>query len=192
MERVFKDRSYHYHILTTSYRSTMEIVYLANEMIKKCPDLTPVLAEPVFRHGALPMVCACEDEGSMVSKILHWIEELKQLGNQSIAVICKDLMTTRQVYEKIKAQGGDVYLLTEETKDFQEGVVVIPTYLSKGLEFDGVLVWNVNQENYPITALEVKLLYIAVTRALHDLRLLYTGLPSEILEGLEAFYHHHS
>lgn len=184
MERVFANRDYYYHVLTTSYRSTVEIVNFANGIIQKCEDLEPVLAQPVFRNGQKPLLVQCEKEVAMVDAIIQQFNALRHNEYQSIAVICKDLATTKEVYEKLSKKINDAYLLTEQTTDFKNGIVVIPSYLSKGLEFDAVLIWNVNDRDFPINSMNVKLLYIAATRALHYLVLFYAGRPSQILYEL--------
>lgn len=185
MERVFKDRDYYYHILTTSYRSTVEIVNFANEIIKKCEDLDPVLAEPVFRNGEKPHLIHCTDEAHMINTVIQEIEGLQRDQYQSVAVICKDLETTEGVYSLLKKRIKDAYLLTDQTTDFKEGVVIIPSYLSKGLEFDAVLLWNVNDTSYLLNSIDVKLLYIGATRALHRLQLFYEKSPSKIIDQLD-------
>jgi len=63
----------------------------------------------------------------------------------------------------------------------------MPSYLSKGLEFDGVILWDVSEENYNINPIDIKLLYIGITRGLHTVDLFYENNPSKILEGLEEF-----
>jgi len=187
MKKVFKEKNYDYHVLTTSYRSTVEIVELANEIIKKCDNLEMILAEPIFRHGDKPSVSKCINEEEMVEKVVRKVEVLKEKDYSSIAIICKDLKTTANTYEKIKYKLPGVYLLTDAITDFKEGVLLIPSYLSKGLEFDGVILWDVNEEKYSLNSIDIKLLYIAITRGLHNVDIFYQNKPSKVLEGIEKF-----
>ena len=60
------------------------------------------------------------------------------------------------------------------------GVFIIPVYMSKGLEFDAVLICDTNAENYNSED-DKNLLYIACTRALHRLNLFCPGEPSPLL-----------
>ncbi|MDF2595028.1 MAG: helicase [Clostridia bacterium] len=60
------------------------------------------------------------------------------------------------------------------------GVFIIPVYMSKGLEFDAVLICDTNTENYHSED-DKKLLYIACTRALHRLNLFCCGKASPLL-----------
>ena len=56
-----------------------------------------------------------------------------------------------------------------------EGVMVLPLKYTKGLEFDAVLIFNASEEDYPVEDGYVKQLYVAATRALHELTVLYRG-----------------
>ena len=62
-----------------------------------------------------------------------------------------------------------------------EGVMVLPVAYTKGLEFDAVLLLDPTEEKYPENDGQVKLLYVAATRALHELAVLYTGELTGIL-----------
>ncbi|KAB3530436.1 RNA polymerase recycling motor HelD [Alkaliphilus serpentinus] len=182
MERVFKDKNYHYHLLTTSYRSTIEIVELSNKVIKKCKGLDPLMAEPVFRHGEVPSLVKVGDQAEMAEKIAERIEELKDIGYATMAIICKNLEETKRAYGYLENLLEDVKLLTDDEDTFINGIVVIPSYLSKGLEFDGVFLWNVDEDHYTDDPMDVKLLYVGITRALHRLYLYYLGKPSRLLD----------
>lgn len=183
MERVFKDKSYHYHLLTTSYRSTIEIVELSNRVIKRCKDLDPLMAEPVFRHGEVPQLIKSEDQLEMARDIAKGIKQLLKEGFATMAIICKDLEETRKVFGYLKDIVSDIKILTDDEDSFINGIVVIPSYLSKGLEFDGVFLWNVGEDNYTLDPMDVKLLYVGITRALHRLQMYYIDKPSKLLEG---------
>ena len=58
----------------------------------------------------------------------------------------------------------------------------MPSYLAKGLEFDCVMLFNVNDEKYKNTVLDIKLLYVAITRAMSKLDVFYVGNISEIMK----------
>ena len=64
--------------------------------------------------------------------------------------------------------------------ELPKGALVMPVYLAKGLEFDVVLVYGANRDNYS-SELDRRLLYIACTRALHRLALYYTGEKSPFI-----------
>lgn len=53
--------------------------------------------------------------------------------------------------------------------NYSGGIVIIPCHLAKGLEFDVVIIANASKEMYKEKELDVKLLYVAMTRPLHEL-----------------------
>ena len=67
-------------------------------------------------------------------------------------------------------------------KDLAEGITVLPLALTKGLEFDAVVLYNPSRNRYADFDRDAKLLYVAVTRALHELHLVYTGELCELLK----------
>ena len=68
-----------------------------------------------------------------------------------------------------------------EKAEFGDGVMVLPVSYTKGLEFDAVLLFDPTQEKYPSDNGHVKLLYVAATRALHELVVLHRGKLTGIL-----------
>ena len=59
--------------------------------------------------------------------------------------------------------------------------MIIPSYLSKGLEFDAVIVSNASSDNY--SEEERNLMYVVLTRALHKLDVFYTGNLTTLISG---------
>lgn len=59
---------------------------------------------------------------------------------------------------------------------FKKGVMVLPIRLTKGLEFDAVIIWKPDNAHYGDNPKDAKLMYVAVTRALHELYLLGTEI----------------
>ena len=70
---------------------------------------------------------------------------------------------------------------TETEASFSKRVMVLPIHLTKGLEFDSVLLWNPDQNAYSLKDGEPNLLYVAITRALHELHILCCGKMTELL-----------
>ena len=55
-------------------------------------------------------------------------------------------------------------------------ICTISNQLAKGLEFDAVIINGVNEYNYSSSSnLDMKLLYVAITRALHELDIVYNS-----------------
>ncbi len=154
--------------LTKSYRSTEQIVEFTRAML---PD--GEMIEAFSRSGDKPKVLRAASGDRLPEGVARHIREMRANGFKSIAVICKTADESRKAYESLKHLGG-VYLITKDTYSFVTGTLVIPAYLAKGLEFDGVIIYDAGKLQYGRER-ERKLFYTACTRALHDLRIFYTG-----------------
>jgi len=66
----------------------------------------------------------------------------------------------------------DIYLLEETTSIPQDKLVIVPSYLAKGLEFDAVFAVTYNEVYSDNHEIDIKLLYVVMTRALHRLILM--------------------
>lgn len=168
LSELFSEEETEKIILARSYRSTRPIVSFTSRMIEGGG-----LIEPFNRDGAEPTITKAEDEGQLVAKIKDQIEKLVQTGYQSIAVICKTAEESYQTFAALQAYVPNLRLVEKETVTFEKGIIVIPTYLAKGVEFDAVVIHNANQEHYGRES-ERKLFYTACTRAMHELHLFYT------------------
>ncbi|NLL00596.1 MAG: ATP-binding domain-containing protein [Clostridiales bacterium] len=54
--------------------------------------------------------------------------------------------------------------------------------MTKGLEFDGVIIWNPDENSYRDNDADAKLMYVAITRAMHELYIIYKGNLSRLLQ----------
>lgn len=183
MEDVFTGCDKELLNLKKCYRSTMEIMNFANQVLKKWRKDDITLAEPVLRSGDKPLIIRKNSDDEIISDIALRIKELKGEGHQSIAIICKTTQESTDVYEVLKnTVSDDVHLITDKDTSYGGGIVVIPTYLSKGLEFDAVIVFNCSSDNYIADELHIKLLYVSITRPLHKLFIYYKDKPSVLLD----------
>lgn len=160
--------------LNKSYRSTSEITRFASK-IQKSPNLIPI-----ERHGDEPGITICDNEGRQISEILSIIQRFKRSGYTSLAIICKSAKRVNQIYERIKVVYHEALLMDSNSNEFKEGVTVTYAHMSKGLEFDQVIVPDVSDDYYK-TELDRNLLYIACTRATHKLDLTCWGAKSRFL-----------
>jgi DNA helicase-2/ATP-dependent DNA helicase PcrA len=160
--------------LSKTYRSTREIVEFSRAML-----LTRSAIEPIQRSGDKPRVVKLPSYNDIFINLAKDIHSLLKEDVQSVAVICKTAAESLKVYNELKTK-AQIHLLTKEDDQFISGIVVIPSYLAKGLEFDAVLVVDASMEKYGREE-ERKLLYTACTRALHKLILYYSGSPSPFL-----------
>ncbi|MDO5540858.1 MAG: AAA family ATPase [Eubacteriales bacterium] len=159
LPRIF-GKDIHYVQMNKSYRSTTEIMDYANRLIGNCN------VRSVERHGEMPLVKKMPDRKAMFDDMALQISSMKEM--HTAAVLCLDQQRAEEAFRELKARGSQVNLLHKESMKFTPGVSVMPFYLAKGLEFDAVLVHDI--QDYE-TALEKQALYINATRALHVLKL---------------------
>lgn len=182
MEEVFVDEKPSYMELTQSYRTTIEIMNLANEVIDFLEDHDVKKAKPVIRHGDTPKYEFYVEGESMIQAVAEEIKSLQKEGRKSIAVICKDREESLDLSKKLP-QTFKTTVLKEDQKSYGSGVTIVPSYLAKGLEFDSVIICNQNSY-YEENAIDIKLLYVAITRAMHTLSIFEGDHPGSLLRKI--------
>ena len=161
--------------INKTYRSTAEITRFASRIIG-LDDI--VIFE---RHGNEPQIEKKKSEAEEIDSMTTIIKQQQDNGMKHIAVICKTEKEAKKVHTKLqKTYGKDIALFTMDSSHFDGGVVVITSYLAKGLEFDTVLIPNVDDKNYT-SDIDRQILYISCTRALHQLYIFYTKKCSRLL-----------
>lgn len=182
-------------VLKKSYRNTVEISGFATNILRHGSfSVYPV--EPIIRHGAEVTVekVNTSGEGSMeelrksgdadefsVEKTPDFVRRAadicrgwQQKGYDTIAVVCRDGQTAEEAACTL-SRHIDIMESDLEKADFGSGIMVLPVEYTKGLEFDAVLIWNPTREDYPVDDGHARLLYVAATRALHELCVLHSG-----------------
>ena len=96
------------------------------------------------------------------------IEDINYLQStyKSTAIITKDMRQAEKLSELIKDE-FEISLVDANTKLFKKDLIIIPAYVSKGLEFDSVIIYNDRVNSYKKN--ERNLLYVACTRCQHEL-----------------------
>lgn len=159
--------------LNKSYRTTIEIMSEANK-INKYLNLPE--ASAVIRHGnevTYKKVLEAEE-------FIPLINELIADGKKSIAIISKDTEISNTLYLNLK-NNINLTNISDKSVEYINGICTISCHLCKGLEFDAVIVNNINDFDIN-NILEMKLLYVAMTRALHSLVMTYTKKIPSLLE----------
>ena len=166
-------------VLRKSYRNTVEISDFATGILRHGSfPVYPV--DPIERHGNPVSITACSGETDMIRNTVETIRRWQSDGRETIAVICRDETGSAHVKE---ALGRELRLADSdlETAVFTEGVMVLPVEYTKGLEFDAVALYDPSAENYPAEDGYVKLLYVAATRALHELAVIHAGDLTDLI-----------
>lgn len=149
IKRILPRRPLRKHELKTNYRSTKEIISFAAGVLGRDPE-----EYGSVRNGEVPKVCS-ED-------LVTVLDEMRMAGMESVCVLTR----TREEARVLSVENPVPQRIASGMK-----VHFLPVYLAKGLEFDGVVIWNSNDPYYQ-TEKGRFALYTACTRAMHRLVLL--------------------
>ncbi len=181
----FPEEDVIYTTLSKTYRTTKEIMYKANNVIDKLPDFEKqfiIKGEPVIEGKNSMNIKKLSTESEIIKECIKRIDEYTDLGFKSIAIIGKDIDECKSIKKQIVKYNKNVKLIQSKDSEYHAGISIVPSYLAKGLEFDSVILFNVNNEKYKNNVLDIKLLYVAITRAMSKLDIFFTGKMAEILE----------
>ena len=160
-------------ILKKSYRNTVEISQFATNVLHH-GNFAVYPVEPIIRHGEEPVVRNVRVREDIYRKAALILKKWQEKGLETLAVICRNEhdagIVATELGRFIEVRGNDL-----QTAEFGSGVMILPVDYTKGLEFDAVLILDPTRDDYPTDDGHAKLLYVAATRALHELCVLYSG-----------------
>ena len=176
-----------FELLRKSYRNTIEISNFAMRILQH-GNFPVYPVEPIIRHGKDVTMAQLSDDKELYSYAAEQVKHWQKEGLETIAIVCRDEKEAERVKKKLgkklSVTGDDL-----ENTEFGSGVMILQVAYTKGLEFDAVLLFDPSRKKYPSDDAHVKLLYVAATRALHELAVLYkedlTGLIADPLPERE-------
>lgn len=151
-------------MLDKSLRCTNEILNFSLKFIEQSSQI-----KSFNRNGDSPKVYIADNSEIFIDEIVKEIKLCQEKGFQSICLICKTEKNSTYLFNKIKHK-LDIQLIKNGSVSDLQGVFILPVYMSKGLEFDTVLICDADSQNYHDED-DKNLLYVACTRALHKLSL---------------------
>ena len=157
LESVFTD-SVNYIELNKTYRSSPEIIEHANKI------LGLNLVSAIRRNTSIPVEFRYED--NLKEQLTKDIENLKK-ESKSIAIITKTDTEATYIYKLLKKDMNELTLIANNSKAFSRELVVIPSYMAKGLEYDATIVYT--RKDNQFTYKERYLYYVSCTRSQHHL-----------------------
>ncbi|WP_412989531.1 RNA polymerase recycling motor HelD [Pediococcus siamensis] len=168
--------------LNRSYRSTYPIMSLAKKLL---PDGERIQA--FNRTGSLPTVIVRDTFQAAIQVLKSCCQ--KQLQNYgTVAILTRNMAESQRIYKEIRRETGAT-LLSDTDLALPKGVLILPIYLAKGLEFDAVIAYNISATNYPDEQ-STGILYTMASRAMHQLTLLSIGAASPLIHAAVADEHH--
>ena len=144
--------------LLKTYRSSPEIINYTNKIL----NLNHVNA--IRKDNNKPVVFR-KDYVDLKSSLLNDIFTLKS-EYKSTAIMTKDYKQALMLYDLLK-DDVNISLIDANTVKFSKELLIIPSYVAKGLEFDSVIIYNDRNNSYRNN--ERNLLYVACTRCQHEL-----------------------
>ena len=174
IRKIFNKKKSSLVTMDKSFRCTNEILNYGLRFLEQSTEI-----KSFNRKGDEPEIYTANDQISYHNMIVSEVKSCLKMGYQSIGLICKTEKKALFLYESLKDK-ADVQLIKSESITDLQGVFIIPVYLSKGLEFDAVIICDADAETY-YSQDDKKLLYIACTRALHRLNLFCMGEASPLL-----------
>jgi DNA helicase-2/ATP-dependent DNA helicase PcrA len=166
--------------LRLSYRSTAEVMLLAREILG--PELAP--DEPLAARPGEPV--ELHEFGDLGEAVAFLADALRNLmarePTASCAVIARHPEQADAYFEGLRrAEIPALRRVRRDEFNFQPGVDITDVAQVKGLEFDYVVMVDVNAASYPDQRWARHMLHIGVTRAAHQLWLVSTGEPSQLI-----------
>ncbi len=148
IERIFTDSKY--IVLNKTYRSSKEIIEYTNKIL----DISNVCT--IQKKRNIPVIV--KKTNKPYEELLKDLDELK---NKQVAIITMDKNSSLKLHKKLVSNGIDASLYNEVYEEYKNAVV-IPSYMSKGLEFENVIIYN-DKESYDEN--KKYLYYVVCTRA---------------------------
>ncbi|MGI6450169.1 MAG: HelD family protein [Desulfitobacteriia bacterium] len=163
--------------LDKSFRSTNEILNFSAKFLKQGFKINSF-----SRKGEPPAVFNAPNQADLDRLLITEVLTCRDKGYGSIGLICKTEQDAISLYGRLKDQLAIQLIKSSDVPIDLKGVFIIPVYMSKGLEFDAVLICDADKAHFSGED-DRNLLYIACTRALHRLSLFYTGEISPLLSS---------
>lgn len=181
IDNIFNEKGI-YKSLKQSYRSTVEIIEFANRVLEKQKNYE-VSAKPILRHGEKPEIIKFNNNKEFCFKLDEIVERIIESGRTSIAIIGKSAKECKKIKDAVRKYSKyDFTLVKEDNKELNLEKIIIPSYLTKGLEFDCSIVYNLDEDVYKDNEMDKKLLYVVLTRALHYEYIFYKDNISKLID----------
>lgn len=147
--------------LTKTYRSSQEIIEFSNNILgidNACS---------VRHSNSIPVEFREVDKNEIRKILVENVHKMEEQNMKRIAIITKSNEEVINLYNELKKDLTKLKMINN-SKDFKIGnLVILPSYISKGLEFDGVIIYTDKENEYQEK--DKYLFYVVCTRAQHAL-----------------------
>jgi DNA helicase-2/ATP-dependent DNA helicase PcrA len=183
LKEIFADARSVYREIKYSYRSAKEIIDVFNRVMPQ----GHTKAIPVYEIGHKPTLKKVTSPAQGIIEAASMLRIFLSRGAKSIGIITKLEEDAIFVHEQLAAAvklakiDQPIHLVVSQESSYQGGISVLPVSLAKGLEFDGVILWNASDTEFKATPFDARLLYVALSRAMHNLHIMYQGNITPLL-----------
>lgn len=177
LQSAFAGRKTRFCVLAKSYRNTVEIAEAANR-VTAGSGVAKYEVVPVVRHGKPVQYRAFASQKALEDAAAA---EAARWEKGSLALICPTAASAKRLAARLPHAGLIVF--GDEDAHYDGGVTVFDADSVKGLEFDRVIVCGVSAQDYPASPRTVRLLYVVLTRALHELTVLSVSGGGGLLDA---------
>lgn len=172
-----------YYELENTYRSTQEIMKICNSIIASYSSNRYQQSLPSFRSGQTPTLTTKKTMDELHQELIKLVRN-KEHKHESIAILTRDIDEAISLHGKMESILPVTLQLSDEKLESLKGITILPIYLTKGIEFDLVVIYNANEKNFSSDEMDQKLLYVGCSRALHELHLYSSGSVSPHLKTM--------
>ncbi|TGD23519.1 ATP-dependent DNA helicase [Companilactobacillus suantsaicola] len=162
VNELFKKKRITTITLNQSYRSTAEITNFAKKLLPNGDEV-----KAFSRQGEEPVIKVFNDDN-----YYYGLKETAKALNQkydTVAILARNQAQAEQIYTHFSDE-SIVTLVDANFRSIPKGILILPIYLAKGLEFDAVIGHDISAKNYPDMR-STDVLYTICTRAMHSLTL---------------------
>lgn len=169
--------------LNKTHRISDEIIQITNKVINKLPECDKefiINSELTINKTGLVKVIGMKSYDEIARQIARKIRSLDEKC-ESFAIIGKNLKECKTIRKFLGNYITKPNLIEDTNLDYKPGVHIIPSYLTKGFEYDYVVIVNASNEIYSKNILDIKLLYIALTRAKNKLDIYFVKNITDLI-----------
>ena len=170
--------------LKIGYRSTSEIMDVAKNIIG---EYSVNKEWYTSRKGAPVEFFRLREKGTMIAFLTEILEDLTiREPHASVALLLRSQESALSMYEGLQRSDlVNLRFIKDQEFSFTPGIDITNIAQTKGLEFDTVIIADVDASTYGPDLRSRQLLYVGVTRASHQLWLLHCGNKSKLISGIE-------
>lgn len=173
---IFQTKRINVITLNKSYRSTYPITKFAAAMLGDNNQI-----EAFNRQGRQPQLVTTTTATDSLQQISQKCQQLR-LRHETVAILTKNQATSDWLFARLKLD-SETTLLTDTDRALPKGIVILPIYLAKGLEFAAVIAYNVAKSQFKTTQ-DQHILYTMASRAMHELILISQGGPCRFIQQI--------